>query len=139
MSTHGPIPRQGFGITRGENTSELCMLKVASTFPKLPYLLVEIPTCVLAHTQMIQVKFACVAEQGGGGRPTRTHNAKNAATSDQRPAARPEPATAVDSQCTRLGDQPPSATMVPTRCGGKKIAFYEKEVSSCSSTVGSRT
>ena len=38
------------------------------------------------------------------------HNARNAATSDQRPAAQPEPATAVDSQCTRLGDQPPSAT-----------------------------
>ena len=52
------------------------------------------------------------------------HNAKNAATSDQRPAARPELATAVNSQCTRLGDQPPSATMVTTlRCGGKKIAF----------------
>ena len=52
------------------------------------------------------------------------HNASNAAISDQRPVARPEPAKAVDSQCTRLGNQLPSTTMVTTlRCGGKKIAF----------------
>ena len=52
------------------------MLKVASTFLKLPYLLAEIPTCVLAHTRMIQVKFARVAEQGMKTYPhTRTRHA----------------------------------------------------------------
>ena len=76
MSAHGP--RQGFWITRGENTSELCMLKIASTFSKLRYLLAEIPTCVVVHTQMIRVNLARVAEQGGGGETyphTRTRHA----------------------------------------------------------------
>ena len=48
--------------------------------------------------------------------------------SDRGPAPQPEPATAVDSQYTHLGEQPSSATMVTTlRCGRKKIAFNFKD------------
>ena len=51
------------------------------------------------------------------------HNAKNAATSDLLRDQSPRQLS-IHNVHVRLGDQPPSATMVPTlTCGGKKIAF----------------